>query len=67
MIDAEVIAAAFHESYERHAVLVGYDTRPESRVDWEDVPLPNRTLMIAVAADLLKQGVIAPGSALDDR
>jgi hypothetical protein len=44
---------------------VGYETREESRTDWENVPLENRTLMIAVAADLLKQGIIAPGSALE--
>lgn len=65
MIDAERIAMAMHESYERHAPLVGYETREESRVPWEQVPLANRTLMIATAADLLKQGIIAPGSALE--
>jgi hypothetical protein len=65
VIDAEKIAERFHESYERHAPLVGYETREESRTDWENVPLENRTLMIAVAADLLKQGIIAPGSALE--
>lgn len=65
MIDAEQIAEAFHESYERFAPLVGYDTREESRTDWENVPIENRTLMVAVAADLLDRGVIRAGPELE--
>lgn len=50
---AEEIARRFHESYERLAPSFGYETRKESAVPWEDVPEPNRRLMIAVARDVL--------------
>lgn len=55
---AESIARAFHEAYERLAPEHDYKTREASAVPWEDVPAANRSLMIAVAADLLEQGVI---------
>jgi hypothetical protein len=55
---AEQIAQAFHESYERLAGGFGYQTRPESAVAWEDVPMVNRGLMVAVAAELMDTGVI---------
>lgn len=55
---AEEIARAFHESYERQAPEHGYQTRKRSAVPWEDVPADNRGLMVAVAQDLLDQGVI---------
>ncbi len=58
MTDAERVAKAFHESYERQAPSVGYETREDSAVPWEDVPEKNRTLMIKVAADLLARGVV---------
>lgn len=60
MSNAERIAAAFHESYERLAPSKGYETRKESAVPWEQVPEANRTLMVAVAQDLLDRGVIRP-------
>lgn len=58
---AASIAQAFHESYERQAPEFGYKTREASAVPWEDVPEDNKTLMIAVAQDLLDTGVIDPG------
>lgn len=51
MSEAEPLARRFHEAYERLAPEYGYKTRPESAVAWEDVPAPNRALMIAAVAD----------------
>jgi hypothetical protein len=50
---AEELAAAFHEAYERLAPEYGYGTRKATAVPWSDVPDPNRSLMIAVAGELL--------------
>lgn len=47
------LARAFHEAYERLAPSFGYETRRASAVPWEDVPEPNRSLMIAVAGEVL--------------
>lgn len=49
---AELLARTFHEAYERLAPSFGYETRKESAVDWDDVPEPNRSLMLAVAAEV---------------
>lgn len=49
---AEQIAQLFHEAYERLAPSFGYKTRDASAVPWTDVPEPNRSLMIAVAAEV---------------
>lgn len=59
--EAEQIARAFHESYERLAPAHGYETREATAVPWPDVPEPNRSLMIAVAEDLLDRGVVTKG------
>ncbi len=56
--DAAQIAAAFHTAYESMAPLVGYATRTESAVPWEDVPSANKKLMIATVTTLLQQGMI---------
>jgi len=53
------VAQAFHETYERLAPSVGYETRPESAVPWEQVPAENRRLMIDVVDTLLRDGIIA--------
>lgn len=53
MIDAEDLARRFHETYERLAPAYNYKTRVESAVPWDDVPEDNRSLMIAVAAEVL--------------
>jgi hypothetical protein len=49
----EQLARAFHESYERHAVEHGYETRRASAVPWEIVPAKNRALMVQVAGEML--------------
>ena len=53
-MSAEQLAKRFHETYERLAPAFGYKTRRASAVPWEEVPEPNRQLMIAVAAELLR-------------
>lgn len=50
---AREAARLFHETYERLAPLFGYETRKESAVPWEDVPEPNRSLMTAVAGEVI--------------
>lgn len=61
--EAEAVARAFHESYERQAPAHGYTTRERSRKSWRDVPADNKQLMIAVARDLLDRGIIRFGRA----
>jgi len=56
--DAERVAAAFHEAYERLAPDHGYETRKASAVPWGDVPERNRQLMVATVFDLLSNNVI---------
>lgn len=55
---AEKVARAFHEAYERLAPHFGYQTREASSKPWEQVPEQNKRLMMAVAAELLDEGVI---------
>lgn len=50
---AESLAQKFHEAYERLAPDYGYETRRESAVPWEAVPEPNRSLMVAVASEVV--------------
>jgi hypothetical protein len=59
---AELIAGIFHATYETLAPEHGYTTREASAVTWEDVPEPNRSLMIAVVRNMLNSGVIGPGA-----
>lgn len=49
----EGLARLFHETYERLAPSFSYETRRASAVPWDDVPEPNRLLMIAVAEHVL--------------
>ncbi len=51
--DAVSLARLFHENYERLASEHGYKTRDESAVPWHDVPEPNRSLMVAVAREII--------------
>ncbi len=48
----EHMAELFHETYERLAPSYGYETRPESRKPWEELPENLRELMTAVCAEL---------------
>lgn len=63
---AEKVARAFHEAYERLAPRFGYTTRMESSVPWEQVPIENRQLMVAVCAELLDEKVIQTAIPLSD-
>jgi len=69
-VQAIEIARAFHEAYERLAPSTEYETRKESAVPWDDVPIVNRTLMANVVQELLQRQVIsaysASGSVLQD-
>jgi hypothetical protein len=49
----EELAELFHETYEKLAPDYGYKTREASAVPWSDVPEPNKSLMIAVAEQVL--------------
>lgn len=66
--DAERIAQAFHETYERLAPEHGYETREASAKPWSEVPEQNRNLMIAVVSELLDRDIIRRGvpSAVED-
>lgn len=59
--DAERIARAFHGVYETLGPEYGYESRPESRVPWAEVPEKNRALMVGTARRLIETGVIAAG------
>lgn len=59
MTDAETVAREFHETYERLAPDHGYRTREASAKPWADVPEQNKSLMVAVAADLIERGIVA--------
>lgn len=55
---ADIIAAAFHDTYERLAPEHGYETREGSRKPWGEVPEQNRSLMRATVRHLLDAGLI---------
>ncbi len=52
---AESLAQLFHETYEKLAPEHGYETREASAVAWELVPENYKSLMIAVAGEILKK------------
>lgn len=51
----EELAKKFHELYERLAPNFGYETRKESAVAWENVPVKNKALMTEVCAHILTE------------
>lgn len=53
-VTPERVARMFHEAYEVLAPSFGYETRKESAVEWDKVPEPNRSLVIAVAGKVLE-------------
>ncbi len=55
LTEAQGLARRFHALYEAMAPNFGYETRKESSVPWDDVPEPNRGLMLAVAKVLLSE------------
>lgn len=56
--DVEVLARQFHNIYESVAPLFNYHTKLESRVPWEDVPEPNKTVMIQTCKQLLANKIV---------
>lgn len=56
---ADIIAAAFHTTYEQLAPNFGYETKLESRKSWGEVPEQNRALMRATVQQLLDAGLIS--------
>ena len=54
-MNAEQLAQLFHDHYERLAPEFGYSTRKTSAVPWSEVPEPNKSLMIAVAKNVLRE------------
>lgn len=61
-IVADIVAAAFHDHYERLAPQFGYETREDSRKAWGDVPEQNRALMRATVRSLMAANLIqVPG------
>lgn len=63
MYAPEFIASSFHKHYEDLAPLFGYETREDSAVPWEDVPMKNRHLMEKVVTRLIATGVVISGPA----
>lgn len=55
------VASQFHAVYEQIAIDLGYETRRDSAVPWEDVPDLNKNLMRQTVARLLTRDVIAYG------
>ncbi len=58
-VEAERIAAAFHEAYERLAPSHGYETRRESAVPFDELPGPQHDLMVDTVHDLIVAGALA--------
>lgn len=48
------LAEKFHDIYEKLAPSFGYNTKKASAVEWCNVPVQNKKLMIATCAELLK-------------
>lgn len=47
------LAREFHEVYEALAPAYDYSTRVDSAVPWDDVPEPNKSLMLAVSGAII--------------
>lgn len=52
---AVAVARRFHDLYEELAPSFGYETRPESRVEFDALPRENRHLMVAVCVVVLQE------------
>ncbi len=64
-IDPEELARLFHEVYEAQAPMFGYETKPETRCQWADMPEDNKRLMISVCTRII--GVLKVRTALEQR
>jgi hypothetical protein len=49
----EGVAKLFHYFYELYAPSCGYETREESRKDWENLPSANKELMLKTVTAVL--------------
>jgi hypothetical protein len=59
----EQMAKRFHDAYEHFAPLFGYETRAETKGEWEQLPENNKDLMVAVIRNvLIEQAHPAPPS-----
>lgn len=52
------IAKAFHDEYEGRAAATGWETQRSTRVEWNDLPIANKTLMRSTVDALLRRRVI---------
>lgn len=58
--DVERIARNFHDTYEYHAGLEGWETQERSRVKFDDLPEANRkTMLLTVRAMLEREAIHA--------
>ena len=62
-VDPEALARLFHEVYEAQAPMFGYETKPETRCAWEEMPEDNKQLMVSVCRRIV--GVLKAQAALD--
>ena len=51
-LEPNALAKKFHEAYERLAPSFQYKTRKETAVSWDDLPINNKALMIAVCREI---------------
>jgi hypothetical protein len=56
---ADAVAKMFHEAYERLAPEFGYETRVDTRKDWDEVPTANKELMRATCKTVVNS--LVPG------
>jgi hypothetical protein len=56
-LEPVALARRFHECYELLAPEFRYSTRKESAVPWDEVPEPNRSLMVAVATAIAHEAL----------
>lgn len=53
-IDAEKLAIFMHNTYEKSAKELGWDTQEKCKVEFEDLPEKNRQVMLFVAEEVIK-------------
>jgi len=53
MVDIEQACIVMHDAYEKAAVGAGWETNPESRKPWADVPESNKVTMRAAVEALV--------------
>lgn len=62
------LAIDFHDTYERIAAGEGWNTNPDCRVEFDELPLQNKATMLAVAAEIYARWrVPLAGAPVDQR